>query len=395
MTVALFVEATAKASASERADVDLARTVVSAPVPAKMADPAEGARETDGRAASTAHDLTHAHDADPVAVRGDVTFAAAANAPPRSPSSRSGVESPNSSLQTPEAMEANAFEPIDPDRSTIRATARVDVFPPPRAPRRRSRAPHRAGVPHRPRRARGGGWRRDDSPDSNGTHPHPDGAEAEEARDARTAHGNGTNPAPLVFDEASRAACARCFSATDDEGRLRELCADGPGAAGDVRDGSPSGDDEQQQPVASSTHRRRARDRERVRAELARGGAGRGVPHRRARWTRRRSGRGFRGRRARGNRLRRGRRAQILASRQTQNSGFPSQRGVRQGGERSARRVGDRSPRSRVLARGGAFFSGLVVAFNAKTRQAQMSIRRRRRRGGTPRRRAHRVGRAG
>ena len=167
------------------------------------------------------------------------------------------------------------------------------------------------------------------------------------------------------------------------------------GAAGDVQDGVSTSDDEQQQPVASSTHRRRARDRERVRAELARGGAGRGVPHRRARWTRRRSGRGFRGRRRGGNRLRRGRRAQILASRQTQNSGFPSQRGVRQGGERSARRVGDRSPRSRVLARGGGVFLRVGGGVQREKRQAQNSIRRRRRRGGTPRRRAHRVGRAG
>ena len=225
MTVALFVEATAKASASERADVDLARTVVSAPVPAKMANPAEGARETDGRAASTAHDLTHAHDADPVAVRGDVTFAAAANAPPAFPVKSLRVESPNSSLQSPDdeyATRANRSTPID--RPSARP--RVDEVPTP-APR--GDAPAHPTAPASltdPVDARAAASRRGDSPDSTGVARPPGGGGGGGARRAN-AHGNGTNPAPLVFDEASREACARCFSATDDEGRLRELCAMG------------------------------------------------------------------------------------------------------------------------------------------------------------------------
>ena len=160
MTVALFVEATAKASASERADVDLARTVVSAPVPAKMANPAEGARETDGRAASTAHDLTHAHDADPVAVRGDVTFAAAANAPPAFPVKSLRVESQTRrcSRPTTSTRPARTDRPRSIDHPRDRAWTR---FPPPRPEATLPRTPpRRRPSPTPSTRARGVASRR-------------------------------------------------------------------------------------------------------------------------------------------------------------------------------------------------------------------------------------------
>lgn len=225
MTVAVFAEATAKASASERTDVDLARTVVSAPVPAKMGNPAEGAREADGRAASTAHDLPHARDADPVAVRGDVTLAAAANASPAFPGKSLKVESPNSSLQSPDD---NYVARVDRSTPSDRPSARprVDDVPTP-APR--GDAPAHPTAPASlsdPVDGSAAASPRDASPESAGV-AHPGGGGGGGGGRRANGHGNGANPAPLVFDEASREACARCFAATDDEGRLRELCAMG------------------------------------------------------------------------------------------------------------------------------------------------------------------------
>ena len=189
MTVALFVEATAKASASS------ARTWIwRAPwsprrfPPRWLIPPRARARWTDAPLPPRTISPTPTTTPSPSA-------ATSPSPPPRTPPAfpvkSLGVGSTSSSLQSPgDVRDPRADRP---DRSAARATARGQVP----TPRPEATLPRRAGVPHRPRRrARGVASRR--LADSTGV-ARP-GAEAEaEARDART-RGNGTNPAPLVFD---------------------------------------------------------------------------------------------------------------------------------------------------------------------------------------------------
>ena len=195
-----------------------------------------------------------------------------------------------------------------------------------------------------------------------GAGPAPSAGTREEEKNAGAATEN--EDARRVRDETdedarTRAACASCFSSTDDEGRMRELRAMGQKELQETfrvafRRATTSNNNQWlRRRIAGALGLEAAPRRLPAPPGLGAGTPGASPGSGRPRSARRGHDDG-------------GRRTQVQPRGETQDSGLFAQRRLCASCERAPRRGGDRSPRARLLARRGAFFPGTVQAFNSK-----------------------------